>query len=160
MITIRVAESVDEAALVLKNDELFDRISEEGQQIEDFIIPFDDQNVYMMVYWDDCAIGLYHLHPHNHTTLNVHCNFLKKHRDHAKEAGKLLYEWLIDECDFEKFITEVPFIYPEVYHYAKNFGFKDEGINRQSIKKQGQYVDQWRIGITKNEVKLWLQQQQ
>lgn len=160
MISLKQAESAEEAAIILKDPEIFHRITEDGQLIDDFIIPFDEHHLYLMIILDDTPIGLYNMHPNNLTTLTLHCNILKKYRDYANIAGHLFYDWILSECpeQFQKFITEIPVIYPEVYYYTKRFGFKDEGMNRLSTKKNGEYVDQWRVGITKQEIVSWLQQ--
>jgi len=49
-------------------------------------------------------------------------------------------------------------VYPEVYHFTKGFGFQDEGINRLSISKNGLLADQWRLGITRQEVAGMIQE--
>ncbi len=161
MIELRPAEKIDDLDIILKDPELFDRISEDGQKVEDFIVPFDQHNLYFLAFNDGELMGVYHLHAHNQSTLVLHCNILEKHRDHATEAGHLVYDWIIEECpeQIQKFIAEIPVVYPEVYYYAKKFGWKDEGINRLSAKKRGQLVDQWRVGITRDEVTAWVQQQ-
>ena len=70
------------------------------------------------------------------------------------------YELAVQEAprQYEKLNAEIPFIYPEVYHFTKNFGFQDEGINRLSISKNGLLVDQWRLGITRQEVANLIQE--
>ena len=116
--------------------------------------PFNEEQCYMMVMKDDAAIGVWNLYPINTVTLNIHCNILKEFREYGKEASVLILSWFITDCpkQYHKLNAEIPMIYPEVYHHTKNFGFKDEGINRKSIMKNGELVDQWRLGITKQEV--------
>lgn len=153
---IKLKESSDIALIesVIKDPEIFARISEDGVSIEDYEIP---ENVtYLLILKDTEIIGTWCIYPTNKTTLNIHCNILESHRHHGKEAGKLILEWFVDRTsiNYQKLNAEIPLIYPEVYHYTKKFGFKDEGINRKSISKQGELVDQWRLGITRDEVLL------
>ena len=58
-----------------------------------------------------------------------------------------------------KLIAEIPVWYPDVYHFSLKNGLTDEGINRSSILKNGEFIDQHRLGITKEEAKSCLQQQ-
>ena len=87
----------------------------------------------------------------------IHAHILKEHRKHALEAGTAIIGWFINEVhsDFKKLVAEIPVTYPDVYHYTKKFGFQDEGINRKSIMKKGQLVDQYRLGLTREEALLW-----
>ena len=152
MITLKQAANVEEVDAILRDPELFSRIAEDG--IEDYVTPFDGNQCYMMLMKGDLAIGVWNLYPVNTVTLNIHCNILEEHREHGKEAGRLILEWFVTQCpeQYQKLNAEIPFTYPEVYHFTKNFGFQDEGINRLSISKKGLLVDQWRLGITRQEV--------
>ena len=155
MIHLRKAEIVEEVESVLKDTELFNRIAEDGHILEEYKIPFDGHQCYMLIILGDKTIGVWNLYPINTVTLNIHCNILKEFRGYGKEAGRLILEWFANKApaQYKKLNAEIPVIYPEVYHFTKGFGFKDEGINRLSIKKNGALVDQHRLGITRDEVK-------
>jgi RimJ/RimL family protein N-acetyltransferase len=157
LITLRKADDVEEVDAILRDPELFARIAEDGQD-DDYETPFDGHQCYLMIVKDDEAVGVWNLYPVNTVTLNIHCNLLKKHRGLGVEASVLILEWFLTECpkQYEKLNAEIPVIYPEVYFHTKKFGFVDEGINRQSIKKHGVLVDQWRLGATKGEIKEFL----
>ena len=154
MISLKRADTAAEVEVILKDPEIFARIAEDGVIAESYEIPMN-QYCYMMVMDDDRVIGVWIIHPFNSSTLDIHCNILKEHRRHGKEAGRLILKWFKDQCpkNYVKLNAEIPMVYPEVYHFTKSFGFKDEGINRLSILKQGELVDQWRLGITRDEVK-------
>ena len=149
MILVR-AKSHKEVEEVIKDPELFARIAEDG--ISDFKV--DMSNCYLLMKKDDITIGVWCLYPSNRSTLNVHCNILKEYRNHGAECRDLFLDWFRNECPkhYVKLNAEIPMIYPEVYYYTKKAGFQDEGINRQSICKDGVMVDQWRLGITREEV--------
>ena len=153
MIFLKEAESVEEVDFILRDSELFARISEDD--ITDYETPFNGHQSYMMIMKDKQPIGVWNLDPVKSSTLNSHCNMLKEHREHGKQAGTLILSWFLTDCpkQYQKLNAEIPFIYPEVYHFTKNFGFKDEGVNRKSIMKSGVLVDQYRLGITKEEVR-------
>jgi len=158
MIALKQAENVEEVDAILRDPELFSRIAEDG--IEDYVTPFDGNQRYMMLMKGDLPIGVWNLYPINTVTLNIHCNILKEHREHGKEAGRLILDWFVNKCpaQYQKLNAEIPFTYPEVYHFTKKFGFQDEGINRLSISKNGLLVDQWRLGITRQEVSNLIQE--
>lgn len=153
MITLRQAENVEEVDAILREPELFERIAEDGQG-DDYETPFDGHQCYMMILKDDEAVGVWNLYPVNTVTLNIHCNLLKEHRHLGIDASMLILEYFLTDCpkQYEKLNAEIPVIYPEVYYHTKKFGFVDEGINRKSIMKNSVLVDQWRLGITKDEV--------
>jgi len=157
LITLCKAETVEEVDAILRDPELFERIAEDGQG-DDYKTPFDGHQRYMMIMKEDQAIGVWNLYPVNTVTLNIHCNLLKNHRGYGVEASVLILEWFLTDCpkQYEKLNAEIPVIYPEVYYHTKKFGFQDEGINRQSIMKNGVLVDQWRLGATKPEVREFM----
>jgi len=154
MILLRKAENIEEVEAILKDPEIFGRVAEDGHDLESFEIDMSS-NCFMLIEKDSKIIGVWCIYPVNKTTLNIHCNILKEHREHGKESGRLILKWFAEESpeQYQKLNAEIPVIYTAVYHFTKNFGFQDEGINRKSISKEGQLVDQYRLGITREEVK-------
>ena len=75
---------MEEVDAVLRDPELFDRISEDG--ITDYVTPFDDHQSYLLIVRGGLVIGVWSLYPVNATTLNIHCNILKRYRAHGREA--------------------------------------------------------------------------
>jgi len=160
MMNIRLArsENMEEIESILKDPEIFARIAEDDIEPWEYEIPIDGNQCYMMIYVDDKPIGVWNLYPVGSSTLNIHCNILKEHRIHAMEAGRLIVHWFAHNApkQYVKLSAEIPQIYPDVYYFTKKFGFKDEGINRCSIKKAGKLVDQWRLGLTRDEARDFL----
>lgn len=153
---LKRAETVEEADQILKDPEIFGRIAEDG--IDEHETPFDGNQCYMMMYENDIPIGVWCLYPVNSSTLNIHCNILKRYRKHSKEARRLIIEWFFSDAprQYVKLNAEIPCIYKEVYYYTKGGGFRDEGINRSSIVKSGKIIDQWRLGLTREEAGAFL----
>lgn len=162
MIHLKKAESAEEVSKILKEPELFNRIAEDSVDPEEYEIPFDGHQCYMMIMKDDEPIGVWNLYPLNTVTLNIHCNILKEHRKHGKDAGRLILEWFTTECpeQYQKLNAEIPAVFESVYHFTKGFGFKDEGVNRLSIMKNGELTDQYRLGITRGEAVEFLEENQ
>lgn len=152
MIHLVRSNDAEEVEKVLRDPEIFGRISEDGHKVDDYKV--DMSNCYLLIMNGEEIIGVWCLYPLNRSTLTLHCNIIKQYREHGKEAGRLILKWFSDESpeQYQKLNAEIPMCYPEVYYFTKSFGFEDEGINRLSISKQGQLVDQWRLGITRDEV--------
>jgi RimJ/RimL family protein N-acetyltransferase len=150
---LRQAENAEEVRAILTDADIFERIAEEGHSAEDFDVPFDGKQCYMIIEVEGKNIGVWCIYPVNRTTLNIHCNILKEYRNHGMAAGKLILDWFANESpeQYKKLNAEIPVIYPDVYYFTKKFGFEDEGINRQSIVKNGELVDQYRLGLTRSE---------
>jgi len=153
LIHLERAETKEQVEAILRDPDIFARISEDGHISSDYDVCMT--NCFMLIVDNGNVMGVWCLYPANRTTLNIHCNILEQYRKHGKEAARLILEWFVEESpeQYQKLNAEIPMIYPEVYHFTKNQGFQDEGINRLSISKKGQLVDQWRLGITRDEVK-------
>ena len=153
LISIKRADKEEDVRNIICDPELFGRISEDGHCIDGYNV--DMSKIYLLIYFYDRLIGTWCIYPENKTTLNIHCNILKGFRDHGEEAVRLMFEWFVDESptQYRKLNAEIPVIYESVYFFTKKVGFKDEGINRLSIRKNGRLVDQSRLGITRSEVK-------
>jgi len=151
MISLRRATIPEEVELIIKTPEIFKRIAEDGVSRDTYKIPMDA--CFMLILKDEDVIGVWCLHPENKTTVQIHCNILQEHRAHGKEAALLILKFFVNEMpkNYKKLNTEIPFSYPSVYHFTRKW-LKDEGVNRQSIMKEGKLVDQWRLGATRQEI--------
>jgi len=155
-------EDLEVVREILTDPEMWDRIREDDNEIEALNIPDSDELLWLGVYTDDGLAGLFFIHNLNKTTIQLHAHILEPFRkQYAKEAGKLVITYFAYEMDdrINKLIAEIPVCYPDVYQFSLNNGLKDEGINRNSILKNGEFIDQHRLGITKEEAKTCLQQQ-
>jgi len=147
---------------ILTDPEMWVRIKEDDNELDDFVIPDNDELLWLGIYTDDGLAGLFFIHNINLTTIQLHAHILEPFRKkYAKEAGKLVITYFAHEMNdrIQKLIAEIPVCYPDVYHFSIKNGLKDEGINCKSILKNGEFMDQHRLGITKSEAKSWLQQQ-
>ena len=159
MITLNTNPSTASVEAVIKDPEIFGRIAEDGHDLESYKITHNESQCFFTLESEGAVIGVWILYPANKSTLNIHCNILKEHREHGKEAGRLILEWFVNNAasNYKKLNAEIPVIYPEVYHYTRAYGFKDEGINRASIMKGGALVDQFRLGLTRDEAAKYLE---
>ena len=134
--------------------ELWDDVSEDGAKQ-----PFwpDVVNEFWIGIFEDRLSGIYRIHAINGVTWQIHA--LMVDRTNSKESGKRILEWFYNEDIGHKLIAEIPVIYEHVYHFTKKQGFKDEGVNRKSFMKNGELVDTYRLGITREEICQQLSQQ-
>ncbi len=127
---------------------MWDDVAEDGQSIEGWepeVVSECWLNINDMAAW--C------LHAENSTTLIVHAHVLKAYRYASEEIGLAVWAWISENCDYEKVNASIPFIHPNVKKYAERVGMVQEGINRFSYCKNGEIVDQWLMGITRDEMK-------
>lgn len=148
---------------ILIEPEMWDRITEDGQNKDDFVIEPNPAFNFVGVFSNDETlkqeklIGLFFLHALNKTALQIHAHIIKKYRKKfAKEAGRQIISYFVNETEYQKLLAEIPVIYTNVYHYTKSFGFVDEGLNRKSFTKDGKIIDQFRLGLTRPEAVTWL----
>lgn len=123
---------------------------------DSFVVNSGD--LWLNVVSDYSVIGLVRLSNYNNYTLELHPYLLPEHKAKCRELIKQVFRLFLTTPEFiNKLIATIPFNRKIVYNLAKRLGFKDEGINRKSILIDLVYLDQWNVGITKEEVKdlLW-----
>lgn len=154
--TLTAARTLDYGLAIWIIDQVFDEISEDG--IDSYVPDVISEHWVTLFDGENC-VGMYRLHQVNAITYQIHAFIRPDHRERwAKESGKVILHWCLDNLEFNKLIAEIPAKYQNVYHFTKGQGFKDEGINRQSFLKDGEIWDTYRLGMTREEIKTWLVQ--
>lgn len=134
----------------LREPSIYARIKEDGCN-EVKLDP--DSEAWLLMTDKTTAVGVYCLHPLNSTTLQIHAHVIDVYRqDHAYETGLEALRWFLNNTEHLKLVAEIPTLYPDVIKFTKKYGFQHEGLNRQSIMKQGKLYDQVWLGITRPEV--------
>jgi len=162
MIEFRPIEDGEEIKEILFSPCLWERISEDGQTQEAFIFVNRPEYIWLGIYDGDLLVGMFFLHPLNSTSLQIHIHMLDEHRvKYAYDSGAMIIYWFVNQCHetINKLVAEIPVIYQDVYHFTQKFGFQNEGINRDSYRKNGKIYSQYRLGLTRKEAKTWLQRQ-
>lgn len=137
-------------------DEVWETCSCDALTKDSFVVYGGD--LWLNVVYDCRIIGMVRLSNYNNYTLELHPYLLVKYRSHCRELIKRVFELLLKTPSFiNKLIATIPVNRKIVYNLAKKTGFKDEGVNRKSLLIGGIYLDQWNVGITREEVKesLW-----
>lgn len=87
--------------------------------------------------------------------LEIHIYIIKENRGrNTKKYGMGFLGWVKNNAskNKQKINTKVPVINHDVIRFARSLGFKDEGIDRKSIMKNGSLIDRQRLGITMQEI--------
>ena len=143
---------------LITSPELWDTIAEDGQKPEDFTPDTTDEVWLVMVSDDDGIVGLYNLHVRTCVTLEIHAHVFPEFRKkYSRDTGLAALTWIRDNApEYHKVIAQIPEIYENVKNFTCSFGFKVEGTNRKSYLKHGKIVDQWLLGITREELEASL----
>lgn len=111
------------------------------------------RSLWIKVFIDGNMAGMALMENYNLTTLKLHPYLLKAYRAYSRELSKELIRLFLKAPDFvNKLVVEIPVHRKIVYNLAKKMGFVDEGINRESFLKDGIFLDQWNLGLTRKEV--------
>lgn len=151
-------ENVNLIESVLFESEMFLRITEDGQLIDDINIEIASHHLWLALYYKNTLCGIGWIHPLSIATGQVHIHVLQNQRHHAVQCGIMMLDAMLNLTNHEKFNAEIPVVYPDVIKFTEKMGFKQEGVNRSSIYKDGQLVDQIYLGCTRNEMDLNLKQ--
>ena len=115
-----------------------------------FLIPIVD---------DGGRIGFFYLVPQSNTYWEVHVAILPQYRGKvAIEAGKAVVKWFFENTPAKKLVANVPVDNQKAYALARRVGFNLEGMNRKSFLRNHKLIDQYFMGICKEEV-ICLQKQ-
>ncbi len=145
---------------ILFDPDLWDAIAEDGQKKDEFE-PVVNDECWLLMTHDETVIALYNYHTKNAITVEIHAHVLPGHRKKfSKATGEAALRWLIvTNPQYQKVVAQIPHIYQNVLDFACSFGFMIEGINRLSYLKNGEIVDQWMLGITREEIEAVLNEQ-
>ena len=135
---------------VVTDKAVWPHVSDDGADLETYQPPID--GVLWLGVFDGECLGAYMVHQHNAITWEIHtCLLPQAWGEKARQAGRLVLDWIFANTACQKLITQVPQTNPLALRYAKRCGLVVEGNNRQSFLKNGQAIDQIQLGITKKE---------
>ncbi len=139
---------------ILKDPDIWETIADHDVDKDSYQIDHNG-HVYLAVANGLDVIGLYVLHAHNSATLVIHANILKKYRkEFATRSGELALSWLDHYMPdkYQKVIAEIPEIYEQVYHFARNRGFEDEGRLTKAYWKNDKLYDIHILGMSREAI--------
>ena len=137
-----------DAEFILKSKDIYRTICDDGSPSrEDMVIP--DGWVNVVAYVDDKPAGCFVLHKQNCITMECHVQILAEYRHLSKEMSDAMLAWVWDNTPAQKLIANIPFDCENVKNFAEIMGFKIEGVNEDSIMKNGKVLSQWYLGLRK-----------
>lgn len=135
---------------IVSHPAIWPHISDDGPTTPDDIE--DVEALHWMLVSAGEPLGLFMVHAHNIVCYEMHtCLLPHAWGAPAKEAAQRLLAWAFEETDCKKMITAVPAYNRAALRFAKAGGMVQEGINRASILRNGELVDQIMLGITEKE---------
>jgi len=131
--------------------EIFETIAEDG--VTDFVPDVLNEYWVLMMTEDDVITGCYNVHQVSLGVYEIHAFMIPEFRKkYSALSGRKIYEWCLENLNFQKINATIPQKYKNVYHFTKGFGFKDEGFDRDSHVKDGKVMGRYRLGITRQEI--------
>ncbi len=149
--TISDIEAVER---VMKDDSIFPNITDDGSvSIEEYSMQavLEHELAYVLM---PNKYSVFVMVPMNSTTYEFHANIVKEGRGtQVKKTGDKVFEYIFTQTPAMKLVSYIPTCFINVKKSADLFGFKEEGMLTESIKKNNIYYDQWIMALNKNQ---WL----
>ena len=117
---------------------------------ESFEPRLDSLNGWVIVKDYDKIQGIAYIEQQTTSTVIFHPYLLGK-KGNGREMIKSVLKWLLN-TKIHKVNISIPVIYQSTINTAKKLGFVDEGLNRESFLKNGEYIDQRLFGLTRSEI--------
>jgi len=149
---MQIVHTLDEAAIkaTVTHPAIWPHVADDSCSLDTYAPPIN--GVLWLEVVDEQSLGMYLVHPHNCVTYEIHtCLLPVAWGAKAKQAGKLVLDWIFANTNCQKVVTQVPQTNALALRYAKRCGMVVEGNNRQSFLKDGQLLDMTQLGITKKE---------
>jgi len=151
---VRLEETDDRelAAAVIRDPEMWERVSEDGQVREEFgpqDIPEDFKIV--AVRTPHGTAGVYMLHEVEDGIWQLHANILHQFRErYAAESGDAIMKWMDEHLPESAVLAMavIPVTYPDVMAFAQQRGFTDMG-ETTSTMKNGKEVENRLLMVTR-----------
>jgi RimJ/RimL family protein N-acetyltransferase len=137
-------------ASILNHPTILPHITDDGSTTLTNVI--NPSLFWITVYDGEELLGMFLSHPHNTVTYESHtCLLPNAYGKRAIKAAHAYMTWMFEQTTCKKLITNVPDYNKLAMRFARNVGGVLEGCNRKSFLKNGELMDQYVYGITKEE---------
>jgi len=142
---------------ILFHDDIWSRFSD-GVKTEDYEPDNNDRTQWLIIYYDQEIAGVIRVFCETTCAIQFHPYMIKPYRKYVREMTEAFFHWFIDEIprSILKINVMTPDCYKSVINATKKMGFTQEGINRDSYRKDGIVYNQTMSGITRKEVERWV----
>ena len=133
---------------VLKDEEMWPRVSLPGQDRDTFYMLPKPEDFFLVPVINNVRAGFYWIHPMGSDIYQIHANILKDHRINAKSISDALLNWCSENLPptIKHLACFVPAKFKDVYYHCLKMGFSEIGT----------IGDKYLLNI---ERELWPQQQ-
>ena len=128
-------------------------------------IPDVINEIWVGLHNGDNLVGGYRIHQINGVCYQGHAFMIPEYRKQYSVEGCITTLKYITETipGLQKLIASTPAKFKNVMHFLEKIGFKEEGVNRLSYRKDGKIWDVVNYGLTLDEIKevilAWQQRQ-
>jgi RimJ/RimL family protein N-acetyltransferase len=145
---IELIDCKDSARKVIFDPGVYADIAEDGVEWDDL----PDGPIYLTGFVGNDIIGTFVILQRSTYRAEVHVQVIPKYREKwAAAFGRAVIGWAWANTAYRKLTAEIPVTHPNVLDFAERMGFEIEGVNRRSLMKGGKLVDQWYVGLLKED---------
>lgn len=150
IIKARPISDIQLIASTVTNPRIWSSVSDDASSSpEDFKPIISSSVIYLGMFADDEFHGLFMLHQHNAVCWEVHTCLLPIAWGKASVFAAACVEWVFNDTDCQRLITNVPEGNLLAKRLAMSAGMQPFGINHKSFLKNGILLDQTMLGISK-----------
>ena len=157
-LNVEMTTDMELVRAIITEKDIWDRAAEDGIDQDTWYPGYDSMTAWLLCIEEDEVVGVILMHTDTSVSIKIHPYLRKEHREKGRIMMKAFYEWILENGQDK--IAKVSVIIPEnqqkVINFAKKVGFKKEGLNRDSYLKNGQLYGQQNLGITRNEIRGYL----
>ncbi|MCK5602019.1 DUF2824 family protein [Candidatus Pacearchaeota archaeon] len=120
----------------------------------------DPKDIWILFSVGTKRLGVYRLHRFNDITYQLCANVLPCFRKkYTYDITRTAHEFLLENMpeSMTKLVAFIPEYFKNVISYANKSGWKTEGKITKSFLRDGKLYDTVHVGITKEELRQWLQ---
>lgn len=131
---------MDYMTAVLKDPEMWERSSAEGQNKETFYVMPKQGDIFVKAFIDGVPAGFYYLHPLTECAYQIHANILLQYRSYSKALSNGIIDWCKQSLPAKTLVAHIPEVYQDVYRHTLSMGFDDVGFIPNAAIKHGEPV--------------------
>lgn len=145
--SVHVCKDTDYIKSVMLDPEMWDRCADD---YTDKTVIDKASRIWLVCYYYDVPMGLASVRGESTSVVGVHIYIPKSNRGiHTKSIGLEVLRWIKSNArpQVHKVSTKIPVIHKDVIRFAHSLGFKDEGVDRLSMMKNGKLIDRLNLGM-------------
>ena len=152
MVTVERTHDMEAVKRAITHPRVYPALVDDFSPPAESFTPIEhDAILYLAVRVDGNAAGVFMLVPVNGCTMEIHTALLPQAWGaNGTLAQKALLDWVWDNTQCERLITQVPAYNTLARRYAERAGLTVYGVNPRSFKRNGQLHDIVLLGISKD----------